>query len=54
MKRHTLIGPIQTGGLNIIDIKCHFKALKATWISQILNSGQQAWAFLGRHYLSKF
>ena len=38
----------------MIDIECHFTALKTSRISRIVNSGQQAWAFLGRHYLSKF
>ena len=37
----------------MIDIECHDKALKATEISPVMNSGQQAWAFLGRYYLSK-
>ena len=50
IKRNTLIGDIYQGGLNMPDIESKIKALKATWVSKILNSSDK-WSFLGKYYL---
>ena len=52
VKRNTIIGTIDQGGLNMIDVECHFKALKATWVSRILLSEEaETWAFIPKQYL---
>ena len=38
IKRNTLIGDITKGGLNIVDVDCKLKALKAAWIPRLLKS----------------
>ena len=38
IKRNTLIGSTEEGGIKMIDIECNFYALKAAWISRILDT----------------
>ena len=38
IKRNTLIGKIEYGGIGIIDVESKFNATKATWISRIINA----------------
>ena len=38
IKRNTLIGDITKGGLDIVDVDCTLKALKAAWIPEVLKS----------------
>ena len=39
IKRNTLIyGDITKGGLDIVDVDCKLKALKAAWIPRLLKS----------------
>ena len=37
IKRNTLIGPIDKGGIGVVDILSKIKSLRASWIKQILN-----------------
>lgn len=37
IKRNTLIGKIEKGGINIVDIESKFLAAKASWIKRIIN-----------------
>lgn len=37
IKRNTLIGKIEKGGINIVDIESKFLAAKASWIKRITN-----------------
>lgn len=37
IKRNTLIGNIEKGGIGIIDVESKFNAAKASWISRIVN-----------------
>ena len=39
------------GGLSMINIKLHFLALKATWISRIFENKDANWAFIPYHLL---
>ena len=38
IKRNTLISDITKGGLDIVDVDCTLKALKAAWIREVLKS----------------
>ena len=52
IKRNQIINPIEEGGLNIIDIPSHFEALKAVWISRIMqDAAGDSWAMLPKYYL---
>ena len=37
IKRNTLIGPIRSGGIGLVDIETKLKALKASWVSRLYN-----------------
>ena len=38
IKRNTIIGRIEEGGIGLVDIETKLKALKAAWVSRILNN----------------
>lgn len=38
IKRNTLIGNFENGGLGIIDVEIKLKALKADWLPRISNA----------------
>ena len=54
IKRKTLIGDYEKGGLRMIDVESQFEAIKAAWVPRITNSGNINWAILARHYLNAF
>ncbi len=54
IKRNSIIGNYEKGGLKMIDIESQFEAIKAAWVPRIVNSGINAWATLARHYLNMF
>ena len=53
IKRKVLIKPIEEGGLGMIDIVSQFNALKAAWMTRILQNKDTNWSKLARFYLGK-
>ena len=47
IKRNTLIGPVKSGGIGIVDKETKFKALKASWIPRLYNGNSNTCKFLG-------
>ena len=55
LKRNILINSKHDGGIGMIDVKCHFEALKAAWVPRLLQSNDmQHWMEIPRHYIDKF
>ena len=46
IKRHTLIGNIEQGGIGIIDVESKFKAAKSSWISRIIDKSSLIHRFI--------
>ena len=46
IKRHTLIGNIEQGGIGIIDVESKFKAAKASWIYRIIDKSSLIHRFI--------
>ena len=46
IKRNTLIGPVKSGGIGIVDIETKFKALKASWIPRLYKGNGSTYSFL--------
>lgn len=38
MKRNTLIGKVEKGGIGIVDIETKFLAAKVSWIKRLLDN----------------
>ena len=53
IKRNILIQKIENGGVGMIDIDSHFQAVKASWVSKIMNC-ENNWNFLGKSYFDNF
>ena len=53
IKRNTLIGPIDKGGVNMVNVENHFLTLKATWVKKLLDS-EETWSYLGRTYIEEY
>ena len=51
IKRNTLISDIQFGGLEMIDLECKVKSIRASWLWKILNQNSD-WSFFGKNYLN--
>ena len=56
VKRIHVVKPIQTGGLNMIDLECYVASLKANWVNRILNAkfDNDAWVQLPIYYFEQF
>jgi len=55
VKRKSIINNIQSGGLNMVDVRSHLNAIKASWVCRITNAPENhVWAYLPKLYLSKF
>jgi hypothetical protein len=55
IKRNTLIGKQEEGGIGIVDIDCKLKALKAAWVTRIFNDKQSSLkSFFNSCILRKF
>ena len=52
IKRNTLIGNVNQGGLGMIDIESQFEAIKAAWVQRIISDNGH-WSFLPKYYLNK-
>ena len=46
IKRRIIVNKIEDGGLNMVDIESQFFAVKAGWISRIINNPETAWSKL--------
>ena len=53
IKRKTLIGKFEDGGIEMIDINSYFKAIKVTWIKRLMNSDSN-WSVIGNHLINQF
>ena len=54
VKRKTLNGPIDKGGLNMIDFKMMDKALKASWLKCLYESADSKWSSVFLSAISRF
>lgn len=54
IKRNTLIGDIQEGGIGMIDIDSFVSAIQASWQSKIKNCKGGSWLHLANYYLNMF
>ena len=55
IKRKSVINSIEYGGLAMIDINAHIKAMKAAWACRIANAPEShIWSYLPKFCLSKF
>ena len=52
IKRNVMISPIKHGGVNMLEVHCFFKSLKATWIDRLLKCDTQNWNCIGKYYLN--
>ena len=48
IRRNTLIAPVSEGGLNMLDIKSFFLAVKAAWFKRIILNNED-WSFIPRN-----
>ena len=53
VKRNTLIADYGLGGLNMIDIKSYFFALKIKWVSRLINATTENWVVIPKLYFNK-
>ena len=54
VKRNTLIGDFEKGGLKMIDIESYFISLKASWVSRLADSKFSNWKLIPLKYLNVF
>ena len=52
VKRNTLIGDFEKGGLKMIDIESYFISLKASWLSRLADSKFSNWKLIPLKYLN--
>ena len=53
IKRNTMIGPKEQGGMAMLDIESHFEAMKASWIKHY-DGLDKDWEILMKHYINSF
>jgi hypothetical protein len=54
IKRTTMIGQYEQGGLNVCGIKSHFDSLRIKWIKRLTNNDHANWKAIPTFYLNKF
>ena len=54
LKRNTLLGDFEKGGLKMIDIESYFISLKASWIGRLADSKCSNWKLIPLKYLNVF
>jgi hypothetical protein len=54
VKRNTLIGDFEKGGLKMIDTESYFISLKASWVSRLADSKFSNWKLIPLKYLNVF
>ena len=52
VKRNTLIGEYQKGGLRMIDFDSYFAALKASWVSKLTTTNMPNWKIIPTKYFN--
>ncbi len=52
IKRKTIIGSIEKGGINMIDIESKIDSLKASWAPRLINT-DHPWKYILEYYLEK-
>ena len=53
IKRKTMIGNIEQGGLSMIDVEIFHAALKSKWVGIIINNCDK-WSAVGNHLINSF
>ena len=51
--RKVMINEMQSGGINMIDVKKFSTSMKATWISKLYNGQNETWTANSRKLMSK-
>ena len=51
--RKVMINEMQSGGINMIDVKTFNTSMKATWISKLYNGQNEKWTAIPRKLMSK-
>ena len=54
VKRNTMIGNCEMGGLNMIDIGSYFVSLKASWVSKFVSGEMDNWKLIPYKYFRQF
>ena len=54
VKRNTLIGDFEKGGLKMIDIESYFISLKASWVCRLADTKFSNWKLIPLKYLKVF
>ena len=51
--RKVMINEMQSGGINMIDVKTFNTSMKATWISKLYNDQNETWTAIPRKLMSE-
>ena len=54
VKRNTMIGNFEMGGLNMIDIGSYFASLRASWVSRFVSGEMDNWKLIPHKYFRQF
>ena len=54
VKRNTMIGNFEMGGLNMIDIGSYFASLRASWVSRFVSGEMDNWKLIPYKYFRQF
>ena len=54
IRRNVLISPIECGGIRIVDVETKWKALKASWVSRIINTDSNIHKIVKQFFLHVF
>ena len=54
IKRNTMIGNFEMGGLNMIDIGSYFASLRASWVSRFVSGEMDNWKLIPYKYIRQF
>ena len=53
VKRTTVVGKLENGGLKMIDIQSYFMSLKASWVSKFVSNQLVNWKVIPCKYFAK-
>ena len=54
VKRNTMIGNFEMGGLNMIDIESYFASRRASWVSRFVSGEMDNWQLIPYKYFRQF
>ena len=54
VKRNTMIGNFEMGGLNMIDIGSYVASLRASWVSRFVSGEMDNWKLIPYKYFRQF